>query len=72
MRKFNDFQISNNVKKMVLLSHEPESERGCLKIPFGANSKKLPFMYGAKIIHACDAFDNTMQEAINTGILLYT
>lgn len=60
-------QISNNVKKMVLLSHEPESERGCLKIPFGANSKKLPFMYGAKIIHACDAFDNTMQEAINSN-----
>lgn len=60
-------QISKEAKKMVLLSHEPESERGCLKIPFGVNNTKLPFMYGAKIIHACDVFDNAMQDAINSN-----
>lgn len=63
-------QISKETKKMVLLSHEPESERGCLKIPFESNSKKLTFMYGAKIIHACDAFDNAIQTVINKDLSL--
>ncbi len=56
--------ISNNSARMVLLSNEPESENGPLKIPFSYNQISLPYMDGAKIIHFCNSFDRAMEEAI--------
>ena len=56
--------ISNFSKRMVLLSNEPESENGPLKISLSYNQISLPYMDGAKIIHFCNDYDRAMEEAI--------
>lgn len=57
-------QLNTISKFMILLSNEPDSENGCLKVPFKLSKSRSPSMYGAKIIHLCDIYDNAMQNAI--------
>ena len=57
-------EVSSKAKLMILLSNEPDSEKGCLKVPFKVNTQKKPFMAGAKIIHVCDIYDNAMKRTI--------
>lgn len=59
--------ISDNAKKMVLLSKEPDSENGCLKVPFRLSKQKTPWMSGAKIIRVCDTFDKLNKITIDNG-----
>lgn len=56
--------ISGRAKLMILLSNEPESEKGCLKVPFKFNTQRRPFTSGAKIIHISDIYDNAMKRTI--------
>lgn len=42
-------EVSSRAKLMILLSNEPDSEKGCLKVPFKVNTQKKPFMAGAKL-----------------------
>lgn len=45
----NTHEISERAKNMILLSNEPESEMGCLKVPFRINSQRHPAIFGGKI-----------------------
>lgn len=56
--------INKNIRMMVLLSNEPETGKGCLKIPEEISKQKRPNIDGAKVIHICDIFDKSMKKAI--------
>lgn len=56
--------INKDIRMMVLLSNEPETEKGCLKVPKQISTQKRPNIEGAKIIHICDIFDRSMKKAI--------
>lgn len=56
--------ISMKAKLMILLSNEPDSENGSLKVPYIVNTKRSPVMSGAKIVHICDIYDNAMKRTI--------
>lgn len=56
--------INKDVKMMVLLSNEPETGKGCLKVPNQISTQKRPNIEGAKVIHICDIFDRSMKRAI--------
>lgn len=56
--------INKNVRMMVLLSNEPETEKGCLKLPEQISRQKRPNIMGAKAIHICDIFDKSMKRTI--------
>ncbi|MCI8640548.1 MAG: hypothetical protein HFJ59_01545 [Clostridia bacterium] len=56
--------INKDVKMMVLLSNEPETGKGCLRVPENISNQKRPNIEGAKVIHICDIFDKSMKKAI--------
>ena len=56
--------INKDVRMMVLLSNEPETGDGCLKLPKQISTQKRPNIEGAKVIHICDIFDRAMKRAI--------
>lgn len=66
----NTREISNRAKNMILLSNEPESEKGCLKVPFRINSQRHPAIFGGKIIRTCDIYDKVMNKTIEQGASL--
>lgn len=66
----NTDKINQKAKTMILLSNEPESEKGCLKVPFHVNSQSSPDILGGKIIRTCDIYDKVMNSAIEKGISL--
>ncbi len=57
--------ISGNTKMMMLLSNEPETGEGCLKLSPEFSKRKDPNIYGAKIIHMCDLYDKLLKETID-------
>lgn len=57
-------EISNKAKLMILLSNEPDSEKGTLKVPYRVNTQRNSIMSGAKIVHVCDIYDNAMKRTI--------
>lgn len=59
--------VNKNTKMMVLLSNEPETGKGCLKVPEEISKQKRPNIKGAKSIHICDIADRLMKEAIERG-----
>lgn len=60
----NEETINKNVRMMVLLSNEPETGKGCLKLPKQISTQKRPNIMGAKAIHICDIFDRSMKRTI--------
>lgn len=56
--------INKDIRMMVLLSNEPETGKGCLKVPNQISTQKRPNVEGAKVIHICDIFDKSMKRAI--------
>lgn len=58
-------EISYQSKFMILLSNEPESEKGCLKVPFQYNTQRKSYIYGAKIIRICNLYDRTVKNTID-------
>lgn len=59
--------ISGESKLMLLLSREPETGDGVLKVPTEVSKKRSNFMYGAKIIKVCDMYDRSLEQAISNG-----
>lgn len=58
--------ISNSAKLMMLLSGEPETGDGPLKMPASISSRRNSILYGAKIIKVCSVYDNAMKRAIDS------
>lgn len=56
--------INKDIRMMVLLSNEPETGKGCLRLPEQISAQKRPNIEGAKVIHICDIFDKSMKKAI--------
>lgn len=56
--------INENIKKMILLSNEPETEKDSLKEPKDIDTQKTPIIMGGKILHICDIYDKLMEDAI--------
>lgn len=59
--------ISSAAKLMILLSKEPETGDGCLKLSTETSKKRTDFNYGAKIINVCNMYDNSMKQTIDNG-----
>lgn len=57
--------ISSAAKLMILLSKEPETGKGCLKVPTEVNARRSDFLYGAKIINVCSVYDSSMKRTID-------
>lgn len=58
-------EISSASKLMILLSKEPETENGVLKVSNEVSKKRTDFLYGAKIINACSVYDNAMERVVS-------
>lgn len=61
-------EISPKAKLMILLSNEPETGEGCLKISEKLKRRRSNFIYAGKIIHVCDIYDKAMKQAIEGNI----
>lgn len=57
-------EVSSKAKLMILLSNEPDSENGSLKLPYKFNTMRSPYNMGAKIIYTCDIYDRAMERTI--------
>lgn len=62
--------VSNATKLMILLSKEPENEKGALKIPTSISSRRNSIIYAGKIINVCNVYDNAMKQAIDNNVSL--
>lgn len=58
-------EISTASKLMILLSKEPETEHGALKVSPEVSKRRTDFLYGAKIINACSIYDNAIKRVVS-------